>query len=307
MASMGLNLEEQKAVDRFKTNVVEPSMSKLVVLDFWAEWCGPCKALAPVLEKVTAEYADKGVMLVKVDVDEEKFIAAQFQVRSIPTVYAMFQGQPVADLTQARTESQLKQMLDQILGQLPIEPGAADGTSAPQQDVGQFIDMAEQVLADGDAARAVSIFAQVVEMAPDNVPAHSGLIRSMVAAGEAANAQQVFDALPAAIQGDPGMAAAKSALELASSQVDDSELAALREAAQAAPADMDKQFAFAEAAFAAGARDEAADTLLAMIGADREWNDGAARNKLLQIFEAVGLEDDWVVANRRRLSKILFG
>ncbi|TNE54680.1 MAG: tetratricopeptide repeat protein [Sphingomonadales bacterium] len=304
---MGLNLEEQKAVDRFKTNVVEPSMSKLVVLDFWAEWCGPCKALAPVLEKVTAEYADKGVVLVKVDVDEEKFIAAQFQVRSIPTVYAMFQGQPVADLTQARTESQLKQMLDQILGQLPIEPGAADGTGAPQQDVGQFIDMAEQVLADGDAARAVSIFAQVVEMAPDNVPAHSGLIRSMVAAGEATNAQQVFDTLPAEIQGDAGMAPAKSALELASSQVDDSELAALREAAQAAPADMDKQFAFAEAAFAAGSRDEAADTLLAMIGADREWNEGAARNKLLQIFEAVGLEDEWVVANRRRLSKILFG
>ncbi|NNK45733.1 MAG: redoxin family protein, partial [Altererythrobacter sp.] len=101
---MGLNLDEQKAVDRFKTNVVEPSMTKLVIVDFWAEWCGPCKQLTPVLEKVAAEYADKGVVLVKVNVDEEKFIASQFQVKSIPTVYAMFQGQPVADMTPARTE-----------------------------------------------------------------------------------------------------------------------------------------------------------------------------------------------------------
>jgi len=300
---MGLNLDEQKAVDRFRKNVVEPSMSKLVVLDFWAEWCGPCKALAPLLEKVAAEYADKGVVLVKVNVDEEQFIAAQFQVRSIPTVYAMFQGQPVADLTQARTESQLKQMLDQILAQLPIDGGNAQ----QQQDVSQFVAMGEQVLADGDGARAATIFAQVVEMAPDNVPAHAGLIRALVAAGEAPNAQQVFDALDPAIQQDPAMAAAKSALELAASQVDDSELAALREAAAAAPDDMDKQFAFAEAAFAAGARDDAADTLLAMIARDIEWNEGAARAKLLKIFEAVGLEDEWVKAARRRLSQILFG
>lgn len=307
MASMGLNLDEQKAVDRFKTNVVEPSMTKLVILDFWAEWCGPCKQLTPVLEKVAADYADKGVVLVKVNVDEEKFIASQFQVKSIPTVYAMFQGQPVADLTQARTEGQIKQLLDQILAQVPVQAGAGDDQQPPQQDVGQFIEMAEQVLTDGDAARAVTIFAQVVEMAPDNVEAHSGLIRALVMSGEAAQAQQVFDALQPTIQEDPAMAPAKSALELAANQVDDSELVSLREAANANPDDMDAGFAFAEAAFAAGQRDEAADTLLAMIAKDIEWNDGAAKAKLLQIFEAVGLEDDWVVANRRKLSHILFG
>ena len=152
MASMGLNLDEQKAVDRFRTEVVEPSMTKLVVLDFWAEWCGPCKALTPVLEKVAADYADKGVVLAKVNVDEEQFIASQFQVRSIPTVYAMFQGQPVADLTNARSESQLKQTLDQLLSQLPVEPGAAGEQANGQPDVAQFIAMGEQVLAEGDAA-----------------------------------------------------------------------------------------------------------------------------------------------------------
>src|SRR5687768_18554243 len=146
---MGLNLDEQKAVDRFRQQVVEPSRSKLVILDFWAEWCGPCKALAPMLEKVAAEYADRGVVLAKLNVDEEPFIAAQFQVRSIPTVYAIFQGQPIADLTAARTETQLKQMLDQLLEKLPIEGGDA----GQQSDIAQLVAMGEQVLADGDGAR----------------------------------------------------------------------------------------------------------------------------------------------------------
>ncbi len=304
---MGLNLDEQKAVDRFRKDVVEPSMSKLVILDFWAEWCGPCKALAPMLEKVAAEYADKGVILAKLNVDEEQFIASQFQVRSIPTVYALFQGQPVADLTNARSESQLKQVLDQLLEQLPVNGGDGGAAQRQEQDVAQFVAMGEQILADGDGERAAGIFAQVTEMTPDNAAAQAGLIRALIAAGRPDEAQAALDALDPALAEDPVIRTAKSALELAGTQVDEGELQALRAAAAEAPADMDKQLAFAEAAFAANRRDEAADTLLAMIEHDREWNDGAARAKLLQIFEAVGLEDPWVVATRRRLSRILFG
>ena len=301
---MGLNLEEQKAVDRFRKDVVEPSMTNLVILDFWAEWCGPCKALAPMLEKVCAEYADKGVVLAKVNVDEEQFIAAQFQVRSIPTVYAMFQGQPVADLTSARSESQLRQVLDQLLAKLPID-GGAGGPQAP--DVAQFIAMGEEVLAEGDGERAASIFGQVVEMAPDSAPAHAGLIRALIAAGRIPEAQEVLATLPMDVAGDPALAQARSALALAENAPDDSELTGLREAAKADPADMDAQFALANAAFAAGQRDEAADTLLAMIRSEPEWQEGAAKAKLLQIFEAVGLEDPWVATTRRKLSLILFG
>ena len=300
---MGLNLDEQKAVDRFRKNIVEPSMTSLVLLDFWAEWCGPCKALTPVLEKVAAEYADKGVILANVNVDEEQFIASQFQVRSIPTVYAMFQGQPVADLTSARTESQLKQMLDQLLAQLPI--GAGEGEA--QADVAQFLAMGEEVLASGEAERAASIFAQVAEMAPENAAAQSGLVRALVSAGRIDEARGILTALDPTLLADPLLHQAQSAVELAGSQVDDGELQALRAAAVESPADMDKQLAFAEAAFAAGSRDEAADTLLRMIESDRDWNEGAAKAKLLQMFEATGLEDPWVVAARRRLSTILFG
>lgn len=299
---MGLSIDEQKAVDRFRKGVVEPSMTNLVILDFWAEWCGPCKALTPVLEKVAADYADKGVVLAKINVDEEQFIAAQFQVRSIPTVYAMFQGQPVADLTNARSESQLKGMLDQLLAKLPIQPGGA-----PAQDIAPLLAMGEDALAGGDAERAASIFAQILEIAPDNGPAHAGLIRAMLAAGEVDSAQQLVDALPPELAGDAEIVRAKAALELAKDKPEDSELAALRLAAEADPADMAAQLAYATAAFAAGNRDAAAETLLAMIAADRAWNEGAARAKLLQIFEAVGLEDPWVAAMRRRLSIILFG
>jgi putative thioredoxin len=302
LASLGLNIEEQKAVDRFRTAVAEPSMTKLVVLDFWAEWCGPCKALGPVLEKVTAEYADRGVVLAKINVDEDQFIAAQFQVRSIPTVYALFQGQPVADLTNARSESQLRQILDQLLEKLPIQAG-----DEPAQDIAPLLAMAEEVLAAGDGERAVNIFAQIVEIAPDNAQASAGLVRALTLAERIEEAEEMLATMPPDVASDPAVERARTALELTRDKPEEGELAAMRAAAAADPANMDAGLAYATAAFAAGDRDAAADKLLAMIGADREWNEGAARAKLLQMFEAIGLEDPWVAATRRRLSAILFG
>ena len=302
---MGLSLDEQKAVDRFRKAVVEPSQTKLVILDFWAEWCGPCKALAPVLEKVCAEYADKGVVLAKVNVDEEGFIASQFQVQSIPTVYAMFQGQPVADLTPARSESQLKGVLDQLLAQLPVTPGAPGDDTAI--DIAQLVAIAEQRLAAGEAEQAAAMFHQLTEMAPQDVSVLSGLLRSLVAAGHGEEAQNAFDTLPPEVQSAPELAQVKTTLELAANKVDDGELQTLRAAAVERPADMDALLAFAEAAFAAGSRDEAAETLLGMIRTDPAWNDGAAKARLLQMFEAVGLEDPWVSGQRRKLSLLLFG
>ena len=303
MASLGLNLDEQKAVDRFRKAVVEPSMTKLVVLDFWAEWCGPCKALTPLLEKVAADYADKGVVLAKINVDEEQFIAAQFQVRSIPTVYAMFQGQPVMDLTPARSESQLRQALDQLLSKLPVQAG----DEAPAQDIAPLLAMGEDVLAAGDGERAIGIFSQIAEIVPDSAAAKSGLIRALIAAGHKEEAAEVLAALDPKLAEDPALAQARSALALALDAPEPSELDGLRAAVAATPGDMDAELALANGLFASGDRDGAAALLLDMVARDRTWNEGAARTRLLQIFEAIGLEDSWVAATRRKLSTVLFG
>ncbi|MFN3819331.1 tetratricopeptide repeat protein [Blastomonas sp.] len=302
---MGLTTEEHKAVEAFRTSVVEPSMTKLVILDFWAEWCGPCKTLTPVLEKVAADYADKGVILVKVNVDEERFIASQFQIQSIPTVYAMFQGQPVANLTNARTETQLGGILDQLLAKLPIQAGNDEDTGAP--DIAPLIAMGEEVLAEGDGERAAGIFAQILDMVPESVAAISGLLRALAAADKVEQAQALLADLPPEIASDPALDRAKAAIALVADKADDSEIAGLRAASDAAPDDHAARFDLAVALFAGGERDEAAEHLLAIVKADKEWNEGAARARLLQIFEAVGLEDPWVAATRRKLSAALFG
>jgi putative thioredoxin len=302
---MGLSLDEQKAVDRFRKDVVEPSMTSLVILDFWAEWCGPCKQLTPILEKIAAEYADRGVILAKVNVDENKFIAAQFQVRSIPTVYAIFQGQPVADLSPARTEPQLRQMLDQLLEKLPITAGSA--VTDPAAQYAPLVEEAEALLVQDSAEQAYALFAEVLSVLPEHPAALSGLIRALTALGRQDEAQAIFDSLSEELRTDPALEKAGSHLSIAAAAVPPEELARLKAAVAASPDDHAVRLELANALMAGGDRDGSAEALLHIIAADREWNDGAAKARLLEIFALIGLEDSWVAATRRKLSAILFG
>ena len=300
--TLGMSPAEKEAVQAFRTDVVEPSMTNLVIVDFWAEWCGPCKALGPVLEKVAADYADKGVVLAKVDTDKNQFIAAQFQIRSIPTVYAMFQGQIVADLTNARTESQLRVQLDQLLRQLPIQ-GEAQSQEA---ELEPLIAMGEQVLTEGDAERALSIFDQLAEMVPEHPGVASGRIRALIAGGFVEDAEAAIAALPEETAKLPEIARAQAALALARAAPAVNDLAPLLAAVEANPDDLQVRFDLANAQMASD-RDAAADNFLKIVATDRDWNEGAARQQLLKLFEVVGLVDPWVAAQRRRLSAVLFG
>ena len=301
---MSLTTEEQKAVEVFRRDVVDPSMTKLVVLDFWAEWCGPCKQLTPVLEKVCSDYADKGVILAKVDVDANTFIAAQFQVRSIPTVYALFQGQPVADLTNARTEAQLSAMLDQLLEKFPIE--ASDAVEAGP-DLVVMVEAGTAALAGGAAEDAYAIFTDVLALEPERADALAGMLQALMALDRKDDAAAIFASQPDELKTNAAMEKISIMLTIAAEARDPEELLGLREAVAANPDDHAARFDLANALMAASDRDGAADALLAIIETDRDWNDGAARTRLLEIFGMIGLEDPWVAATRRKLSAVLFG
>jgi putative thioredoxin len=301
VATLGLSEADKESIERFEREVIEPSMTALVLLDFWGVWCGPCKQLSPILEKLAADYSDKGVKLVKIDVDKDKLLASQFRIQSIPTVYALYRGQPVADLTNYRSEGQLKKVLDQLLGQLKIEPEGA----VPQAEIEPLVAMGEQILAEGDAERAISIFRQIQEMAPDDPATLGGLARAFLAAGNIEEARALLEGLTEEVAKKPEIARARAALEVATA-IPAADSAALRAQVEANPDDIEARFELASAQMAAGDRDSAADGLLEIIRHDREWNGGAARQRFLQLLEAQGLEDPWSSAQRRRLSAVLF-
>jgi len=300
VATLGLSEAERESIERFEAEVIQPSMTAVVILDFWSDRSALSKQLSPVLEKLAADYAAKGVKLAKVDVDNDKLLASQFRIQSIPTVYAIYRGQPVADLTNYRGEGQLKKVLDQLLAQLKIEPEGA----TPRAEIEPLIAMGEAVLADGANERAVSIFRQVREMAPDNAEVIGGLARALVAAGEKDEARQILEELPEELTKKSEIARAKAALEVASAPAVD--IAPLEARLAANADDHEARLELAVAKMAAGDRDGAADALLEIVQRDREWNGGAARGRFLQLLEAQGLEDPWSRAQRRRLSALLF-
>ncbi|MBB3764774.1 tetratricopeptide repeat protein [Sphingomicrobium lutaoense] len=299
---LGMSEADKDAIQRFEKDIVQPSMEKLVILQFTAGWCGPCKQLSPILDQVAADYADKGVILKRIDVDSEKTIAAAFRIQSVPTVYAFFQGQPLADLTQYRTPGQLGQAIDQILKQMPVQGEAQDR----EAQIAPLIEQGNQLLDANDHEQALALFSQLQSLDPENPKIIGGLARAMILAGHKDEARQMLDGVDEKIASDSAVAQARAMLEVTAEGEEAVDTSAYVARIEAEPDDHEARFELAKALMAKGERDGAADHLLEIVRRDPEWQDGAAKAKFLALLEAAGLEDSWSSAQRRRLSAVLF-
>ncbi|MEM9755588.1 MAG: thioredoxin [Pseudomonadota bacterium] len=277
----------------FMADVVEASREIPVIVDFWAEWCGPCKTLGPQLEAAVTAARGK-VRMVKVDVDKNQQIAAQLRIQSIPTVYAFWQGQPVDGFQGAISAAEITRFVEKL-----SELGGDGGLS-------EAIEAAEEMLAQGAAVDAAQTFAAILAEEPANAAAFGGLARAHIAMGELDQAEALLNNAEDSIAGTAEVEAARAQLELARQAADAGPLADLQAAVDASPDDHKARFDYAQALHAAGDVEAAVDQLIELFRRDREWNDGAAKTQLFTIFDALKAQDPVVLNGRRRLSSLIF-
>ncbi len=277
----------------FAKDVLEASRAVPVLVDFWAAWCGPCKQLTPVLEKVVRSYGGK-VRLVKLNVDEHPTIPGQLRVQSLPTVYAFRDGRLLDGFMGAQPESAIRAFIDRLVGE------------DSQADIAALLQTADQAVEAGDLQQAAEIYAAVLQDDRQNAAALAGLAKCYLKSGDTARAEQTIALVPPDKRQSSAVASVLAALELAKKAGDGADVAKLQAKVEASPADHQARLDLALALAARGDKAGAIEHLLELFRRDRNWNDQAARKQLVQLFDAWGPKDPHTVEGRRRLSSLMF-
>ena len=282
----------------FETEVMAASKTTPILIDFWAPWCGPCKQLMPVLEKLVNASGGK-VKLAKINIDDEPALAQAFQVQSVPTVIAIFQEQPVTGFQGVQPESQIQAVIDQLAKM----GGSADG-DAPAINIEELLASAQEALQKQNFDVAKDLYGQILEIEDNNVLAYVGLIRAMIETGEKDYAFHLIEQVSDEIVKAPEFQSVKKFFETINQNTDD--LKELEATLKASPDNHAGRFTYAQKLFAAGKYDDAFDQLTLIIGKDRAWGDDKARKELLSYFEFLGHSDPLTVEGRKKLSRVLF-
>ena len=290
------DLIKETTTQTFVKDVIEESRRQPVLIDFWAEWCGPCRQLTPVLEKAVRNARGK-VKLVKMNIDHHPAIPGQMGIQSIPAVIAFVNGQPADGFMGAIPESQVNAFIEKL----------TKGVTAPgEANIAEILQEAEAVLAEGDAAAAAQIYAEVLAHDATNIPALAGLAKCHVATGAIEEASKTLAMVPESKRNDASVKAVQAAIDLAEQAKSVGPVGELEQKVAANPLDHQARFDLATALNAMGRRGEATTQLLEIVKRDRKWNDDGARRQLVQLFEAWGGADEATVEGRKRLSTLLF-